>query len=72
METQNDTAVIKDSEFIVIVNAAKDNDSKAILQLIELFKTDILYLSKYICLPVEEVISEIIVEFLEFVHKDIQ
>ncbi|MBT2288990.1 hypothetical protein J7E73_07555 [Paenibacillus albidus] len=51
------------------MNAARQQDPEAMLQLIELFKEDILRLSKVIYMPEEDVVSEIVLEFLEFVQQ---
>lgn len=69
METKNDTEIISDSEFLDLLQLAKQNDPESILQLIELFKGDILRLSKFIHMPQEDAVSQIIVEFLEFIKN---
>lgn len=69
METKNDTEIIPDSEFLDLLQLAKQNDPESILQLIELFKGDILRLSKFIHMPQEDAVSQIIVEFLEFIKN---
>lgn len=70
METKNDTEIIPDSEFLGLLQLAKQNDPDSILQLIELFKGDILRLSKFIHMPQEDAVSQIIVEFLEFIKNN--
>ncbi|GGF66485.1 hypothetical protein GCM10010912_09330 [Paenibacillus albidus] len=69
MEAKDDPAIIGDSEFTALLNAARQQDPEAMLQLIELFKADILRLSKVIYMPEEDVVSEIVLEFLEFVQQ---
>ncbi|WP_215177651.1 helix-turn-helix domain-containing protein [Paenibacillus albidus] len=69
MEAKDDPAIIGDSEFTALLNAARQQDPEAMLQLIELFKEDILRLSKVIYMPEEDVVSEIVLEFLEFVQQ---
>ncbi|MCM3131012.1 helix-turn-helix domain-containing protein [Paenibacillus sp. PDC88] len=53
-----------------LIVAAKNKDSEAILKLVELFKPDIQRISRYTYLPQEDVCSEIIVEFLEFLNSE--
>ncbi|MNO80583.1 hypothetical protein D3C76_717950 [compost metagenome] len=67
MEAKNDPKAITDSEFLNLLHLAKQNDPESMLQLIELFKGDILRLSKFIHMPQEDAMSEIVVEFLEFI-----
>ncbi|MHA7584738.1 hypothetical protein B2I21_36180 [Chryseobacterium mucoviscidosis] len=69
MQEKNVEPVISESEFIKLLAAAKQNDHDAILQLIQLYQPDIEKLSRYIYLPPEDIASEIIVEFLELIHK---
>lgn len=70
MQEKNVEPVISESEFIELLAAAKQNDQDAILQLIQLYQPDIEKLSRYIYLPSEDIASEIIVEFLELIHKE--
>lgn len=70
MEAKNDTEIIPDSEFLDLLQLAKQNDPESTLQLIELFKGDILRLSKFIHMPQEDAVSQIIVEFLEFIKSN--
>ena len=67
METKNDPGVISDDEFLNLLHKAKENDAESTLKLIELFKWDILRTSKYIYMPLEDAVSNIILEFLEFI-----
>ncbi|MGV2686966.1 hypothetical protein GNF82_22155, partial [Clostridium perfringens] len=53
MEKKNDPKVISDREFMTLLQAAKQNDDQAILQLIDLYKDDILRISQYIYMPQE-------------------
>ncbi|RXZ80936.1 hypothetical protein EBB07_17165 [Paenibacillaceae bacterium] len=68
METKNDSAVISDREFIALLKAAKQHDAEAALQLIALYREDMLRISKYIQLPEEDVVSHIVLEFLEMIQ----
>lgn len=70
MEKQDVKDVISDSKFLSLLKDAKERDSEAIVQLIELFRKDIKRLSKFIYLPDEEAESEIVLEFLEFVLNE--
>ncbi|MFC7677677.1 hypothetical protein [Paenibacillus sp. GCM10028914] len=67
METKNDQAIVTDREFIALLHAAQKNDPEAMLQLIDLFKEDIMRASQYIQLPQEDAVAEIVVELLEFI-----
>ncbi|GGH11162.1 hypothetical protein [Paenibacillus segetis] len=69
MEAKNDPGVISDDEFLNLLHKAKDNDAESTLKLIELFKSDILRTSKYIYMPEEDAVSNIIVEFLEMIKE---
>lgn len=70
MEKKNASTIISDSQFIALLEATKNNDEEATMQLIELFKADIVHSSKYIHLPQEEAIASIIVEFLAYIKQE--
>ncbi|WP_308722653.1 helix-turn-helix domain-containing protein [Paenibacillus polysaccharolyticus] len=70
MQKENVTTVISESEFVSLMAAAKQNDHSALLRIIDLYKPDIEELSRFIYLPYEDTASEIIVEFLEFIHNE--
>ncbi len=70
MQKENVETYITESEFMELISAAKDNDHEAIVKLIEIFKPDIKKISRYTYLSEEDVFSEIIVEFLEFLNKE--
>ncbi|WP_152679731.1 helix-turn-helix domain-containing protein [Paenibacillus sp. IHB B 3415] len=67
MEKEDHPPAISDNEITRLIQAAKNKEAAAMLQLLELFQPDIQKLSQYARLPDEEAASEIIVEFLEFV-----
>lgn len=67
MEAKNDPGVIPDDEFLNLLHKAKENDAESTLKLIELFRWDILRTSKYIYMSEEDAVSNIILEFLEFI-----
>ncbi|GAA0854472.1 hypothetical protein ABER99_21225 [Paenibacillus glucanolyticus] len=69
MEKENVKKIITDHEFLELLQAAKNNDHESILALIDLFKKDILSISRYIHLPKEDAISEITLEILEFIKR---
>lgn len=69
METKNTKTAISEHQFMTLLQATKENDDEATLQLIQLFKDDIQRSSRYIHMPQEDAISSIIVEFLAFVKK---
>ncbi|WP_339321508.1 hypothetical protein [Paenibacillus sp. FSL W8-0194] len=68
MEAKNACTTISNSEMIKLLEAAKQKDRTAMLQLIDLFREDILRISQFIHLPKEDAISAIITEFLELVQ----
>lgn len=70
MEAKNDPAAIPDSEFLALLRAARADDHDAMLQLIELFKNDIMRSSRYIHLPQEDAVAEIVVELLQFIKDN--
>ncbi|TDL50358.1 hypothetical protein E2R60_22760 [Paenibacillus dendritiformis] len=70
METKNAPATISEREFLTLLQAAKQKDSEAMLQIIEIFKDDILKISKYVKLPTEDVVSHIVLELLEAIVED--
>ncbi|WP_025690352.1 hypothetical protein [Paenibacillus zanthoxyli] len=70
MEAKNDTAAISDIEFMKLLQAAKQKDPQAVIQLIDLYKNDILRISKYVHLAKEDAVSTIILEFLEFIQNE--
>jgi hypothetical protein len=70
MEAQNAPRDVPDDEFLRLLQLAKQNDEEAILQLIDLFKGDILRVSKYIYTSEEDAVSDIILEFLEMIKEN--
>lgn len=68
MEKKDDKPIISDHEFIELLEGAKHKDPEAMLKLIELYKEDILRVSKYIRLPLEDAVSTITLEFLELIQ----
>ncbi|MEI2395238.1 MULTISPECIES: hypothetical protein [Paenibacillus] len=69
MEKKDDTEIISDDEMMNLLHAAKKRDKEATLKLVDLYKEDIQRISRYIYLPTEDVVSMIIVEFLEILYK---
>ncbi|MEF2967680.1 helix-turn-helix domain-containing protein [Paenibacillus sp. M1] len=69
MEAQNDPRVVPDDEFLNLLQKAKQNDPEAVMKLIELYKGDIMRVSRYIHSPTEDAVSDIILEFLELIKK---
>lgn len=69
METENDPRVIPDDEFLKLLQQAKQNDAESTLKLIELFKGDIMRVSKFIHASEEDAVSDIILEFLEMIKE---
>ncbi|WP_339221189.1 helix-turn-helix domain-containing protein [Paenibacillus sp. FSL H8-0332] len=61
---------ITNNEFLNLLQAARNKDSDATLKLLELYKPDILRLSRFIYLPEEDVTSEIVLEFLEIIYGE--
>ncbi|NUU61529.1 helix-turn-helix domain-containing protein [Paenibacillus agri] len=70
METKDDPGIIPDREILELLRAAKQGDTEAMLQLIDLYEEDILRISKFIHLPEEDAVSAIILEFLEFIQRE--
>ncbi|MBX4151110.1 MULTISPECIES: helix-turn-helix domain-containing protein [Paenibacillus] len=70
MEKKNDSKVISDREFITLLQAAKRNDVQAILQLIDLYKDDIMRISQYIYMSQEDAMSTIVLEFMEVIREN--
>ncbi|MEC0170155.1 hypothetical protein [Paenibacillus graminis] len=68
MEKENDSNIISDREFLNLLQEAKRKDPAAILQLVNLFKEDILKVSRYIHLPAEDAVSMVTLEFLELIQ----
>ncbi|WHX50249.1 hypothetical protein QNH46_06175 [Paenibacillus woosongensis] len=51
------------------MDKARQNDKESTLKLIELYKGDILRVSKYIHTSEEDAVSDIILEFLELIKE---
>lgn len=70
METKDDQRIVPDDdEFLNLLRKAKQNDPESTLKLIELFKGDIMHISKFIHMPAEDAVSDIILEFLEMIRE---
>lgn len=70
MEAQNAPRDVPDDEFLSLLQLAKQNNEEAILKLIDLFKGDILRVSKYIYTSEEDAVSDIILELLEMIKEE--
>ncbi|MCM3175727.1 MULTISPECIES: hypothetical protein [unclassified Paenibacillus] len=70
MEEENVESVISESKFIELLAATRNKDPQATVELLQLFNSDIRRLSQFIYLPPEDAASEIIIEFLEFLHSE--
>jgi len=70
MEAQNAPRDVPDDEFLNLLQLAKQNNEEAILKLIDLFKGDILRVSKYIYTSEEDAVSDIILELLEMIKEE--
>ncbi|GJM77693.1 hypothetical protein MJ257_19990 [Paenibacillus timonensis] len=70
METKDDQRVVPDDdEFLNLLQKARENDPESTLKLIELFKGDIVHISKFIHMSEEDAVSDIILEFLEMIKR---
>lgn len=69
MEAQNDPRIVPDDEFLNLLHKAKQNDTDAMLKLIDMYKGDIMRVSRYIHTSNEDAVSDIILEFLEFIKE---
>lgn len=72
MEAEDDQRIIPDGEFLSLLQRARQNDVEATLKLIELFKGDILRVSKFIHKSEEDAVSDIILELLELIKEEKQ
>ncbi|MDH6674964.1 hypothetical protein M2277_005663 [Paenibacillus sp. LBL] len=70
MEEKNDSAIITDHEFLILLQAAKQKDPEAMLRIIELFQGDIENISRTIRIPREDALSHIITELLEYIQSE--
>ncbi|MCK8485653.1 hypothetical protein ACFQ2Z_20960 [Paenibacillus timonensis] len=52
-----------------MLQKARENDPESTLKLIELFKGDIVHISKFIHMSEEDAVSDIILEFLEMIKR---
>ncbi|WP_019637052.1 hypothetical protein [Paenibacillus fonticola] len=69
MEAKDDQGIVTDGEFLKLLYKARQNDAESTLKLIELYKGDILRVSKFIHTSEEDAVSDIILEFLELIKK---
>lgn len=70
MEEKNASAIITNHEFLMLLQAARQKDSGAMLRIIELFQGDIENISKMIRIPREDALSHIITELLEYIQSE--
>ncbi|UNK19472.1 hypothetical protein MNQ98_05415 [Paenibacillus sp. N3/727] len=54
------------------MRAVQQDDPEAIVQLLDLFKEDIVRASQFIQLPQEDAVSEIVVELLEYIKNSVE
>lgn len=69
MENKDDAEMITDRQILELMQAVRQKDPEAMLQLIILYKEDIVNISKFIHMPKEDAVSEIILEFLEYIQR---
>lgn len=70
MEKKDDAAIITDRQILDLLQAARHKDPEAMLQLIQLYKEDIVNISRFIHIPTEDAVSEITLEFLEYIQRN--
>lgn len=70
MEKKDDSEIITDCQILELLQAARKKDPEAMLQLIQLYKEDIVNLSRFIHTPTEDAVSEITLEFLEYIQRN--
>ncbi|MFD2115134.1 hypothetical protein ACFSTH_05920 [Paenibacillus yanchengensis] len=70
MEKNNSKKTISDSELMNLIQKSQNKDQNAMLKLIEIYDQDIKEVSKYIKLPNEDAVSQITVEFLEYIMSN--
>ncbi|WP_160037238.1 hypothetical protein [Paenibacillus sp. An7] len=70
MEEKDATTVITDREFLKLLQEARQKESEAMLQIIELYQDDIEKISNSIRIPKEDAKSHIIVELLEYIQSE--
>lgn len=69
MEKENDLRIIIDSELLGFIEVVKKRDFVVMLKLIEFYKEDIVWISNFIYMFIEDVIFVIILEFLESIFN---
>lgn len=69
MENKDSSIPISEIEFLNLLSLAKQDDSEAILKLLEFFREDILALSKYIHIDREDAIQSMILELIELFKR---
>jgi len=72
MEKKDLPISMSEIEFLNLLSLAKQNDSEAILRLLEFFKEDILALSRYIHTDREDAIQSMILELIELSRSQIK
>jgi hypothetical protein len=65
MEKESNQIIISEGEFLELLKMAKNNDKKALLELIQFFEQDINQISRFIRLPREDVKQSIITEMID-------
>jgi len=69
MENKDPPLPMSETEFLNLLSLVKQNDSEAILKLLEFFKEDILALSRYIPTDREDAIQSIVLELIELFKR---
>jgi hypothetical protein len=73
MEKKSSSISVSESEFIDLLQAARQGDREAILKLIQFFEKDITHLVRFIRLPKEDAQQSIITEMIElFKNKNLE
>ncbi|RRJ64200.1 hypothetical protein EHV15_15680 [Paenibacillus oralis] len=70
MEEKNAATAITDREFVMLVQAAKQQQPEAMLRIIALFQEDIEKISRKIRIPKEDAVSHLITGLLEYVQAE--
>ncbi|WP_160036963.1 helix-turn-helix domain-containing protein [Paenibacillus sp. An7] len=70
MEEKDVSAVITDSEFLKLLQEAKQGEPEAMLKIIDLYQEDIEKISKAIRIPKEDAVSHIITELIEYIQNE--
>ncbi|BFH66791.1 hypothetical protein J27TS7_39760 [Paenibacillus dendritiformis] len=69
METKVSQTSISKLEFMELIKKARESDQNAMMEIIKLYESEMIYLSRYIKMPKEDALQAMILGLIELIKR---